>query len=98
MSQSYEKFAAEKLSYAIDWATVLANENDGDGDTIATSTWVISPTGLTQVGSATIDTANTRTVIRVSGGTVGEVYTLTNRITLTTTGDILEDYIRVKVV
>lgn len=67
------------LDYQIDWATWLGT------DTIATSTWVV-PTGLTK-GSDT-KTATTATVW-LSGGTVGQRYSVTNRIT--TAGGRTED-------
>ena len=61
------------LDYAIDWTKWL----DEVGDTIETSTWIV-PTGLTKVTET--NTSNLATVW-LSGGTVGENYTVTNRIT-----------------
>lgn len=59
------------LDYAIDWSDWL------DGDTIATSQWVM-PSGIV------LDSDSKTTLIAtawVSGGTADNTYTLTNRIT-----------------
>ncbi len=59
------------LDYTIDWARWLA------GDQIATSQWIV-PTGLTKMAdSKTVTTAT----VWLSGGTAGQSYTVTNRIT-----------------
>ena len=61
------------LDYTIDWTKWL----DEVGDSIATSTWIV-PTGLTKV----TETNTTKlATVWLSGGTVGENYTVTNRIT-----------------
>lgn len=58
------------LDYLVDWAAWL------DGDSIATSTWVV-PSGITKDSS----TATTTTaMIWLSGGTTGVSYSLVNRI------------------
>ena len=67
------------LDYTIDWTRWLA------GDQVATSEWLV-PTGLTKV--ADTKTASSATVW-LSGGTAGQSYTVTNRIT--TTGGRAED-------
>lgn len=59
------------LDYVIDWETYL------DGDTIATSEWEVDD-GITK-DSDTNDT--TTATIWLSGGTAGEDYEVTNRIT-----------------
>ena len=59
------------LDYQIDWTTWL------DGDTIATSTWIV-PAGITRDSDSK---SNTATTIWLSGGTDGEVYEIVNRIT-----------------
>ena len=61
-----------KLDYGVDWSDWLAT-----GDTIATSTWAITPTGPTLASESNDDTS---TVVWVSGCTRGVVYTLTNSI------------------
>jgi len=60
------------LDYTRSWADWLA-----DGETISTSTW-IAESGIT-VDSDTNDT--TTATVWLSGGTAGEDYELTNRIT-----------------
>jgi hypothetical protein len=67
------------LDYMIDWARWLA------GDEIASSDWTV-PAGVTKV--AATHTATNATVW-LSGGTAGQAYTVTNRIT--TTGGRTED-------
>ena len=62
------------IDYGVDWSTWLA-----DGETITASVWIV-PTGLTSVGESNTTIA---TSIFLSGGTIGETYTLTNRITTT---------------
>lgn len=91
----FSKRAGDNPPFAIDWGLVLANE--GDGDTIATSVWSVSPTGLT-IDTSSVDLVDTRAIVQVSGGTVGETYKLVNEITLTTGGYTLSDYITIRVV
>ena len=67
------------LDYAVDWLRWLA------GDEIATSVWIV-PDGLTRVSDAA---TTTKATVWLSGGTAGQSYTLTNRIT--TTGGRTED-------
>jgi len=61
------------LDYTIDWTRWLA------GDQLATSEWLV-PTGLTKMADS--KTASSATVW-LSGGTAGQSYTVTNRITTT---------------
>lgn len=70
----------EVLDYAIDWAPRL------NGDTIATSQWMV-PEGIT--AGDELSTASTAT-IWLSGGTDKTGYILTNRIT--TAGGRTMDY------
>ena len=67
------------LDYKREWADWLGT------DTIATSTWIV-PEGITE-GETSHDA--TSATIWLSGGTVGEVYELTNRVT--TTGGRTDD-------
>jgi hypothetical protein len=67
------------LDYTIDWTRWLA------GDQVATSEWLV-PTGLTKM--ADTKTASSATVW-LSGGTAGQSYMVTNRIT--TAGGRTED-------
>lgn len=73
MSGPYLKDPNAVLDYRHDWASWLAS-----GETIATSIWSVAPAGLA-VDSET-ETTTTATVW-LSGGTVGQVYRVTNRIT-----------------
>lgn len=65
------KDPASVLDYKVEWSTWLAD------DTIDTSSWTV-PTGITKDSDTHTTTAAT---IWLSGGTVGETYKLTNRIT-----------------
>ena len=60
------------LDFRVDWSAWLA-----DGDAIDTSNWTV-PEGITQASATHDDTTAT---IWLSGGTLGETYSLTNRIT-----------------
>ena len=60
------------IDYGCDWTDWLAQ-----GEVISTSTWLTTPTGLTQV---TTVKENFVTSVFLSGGTAGITYTLTNRI------------------
>lgn len=59
------------LDYYFDWSTWL------NGDTIATSTWIV-PAGLTMTSESE---TSTRTTIWLSGGIFPERYKVVNRIT-----------------
>lgn len=59
------------LDYSIDWTRWLA------GDQVATSEWII-PSGLTRMADSKTSTSAT---VWLSGGSVGQSYTVTNRIT-----------------
>lgn len=68
----FEKDPDEVLDYGFDWSAWLA------GDTIATSTWTITPSGPTS-SNPTKDA--TSTTVWLSGGTNGGQHTVVNRIT-----------------
>jgi hypothetical protein len=71
MAKRIQKDPQAVLDYRVDWSAWLA------GDTIVASTWILE-TGITN----DLDTYNATTaVIWLSGGTLGEIYTVTNRIT-----------------
>jgi hypothetical protein len=59
------------LDYGFDWSDWLA------GDTVTTSAWIANKSGLT-VHDSTHD--STSTTAWLSGGTLGEGYTVTNHI------------------
>lgn len=76
------KSTTEVVSYTIDWD---ADDFLGS-DTISTSSWSVSPSGLTIDSDTNTTTTATATV---SGGTVQTAYTLTNQI-ITAAGDTRE--------
>lgn|SRR5688572_5292603 len=76
----------EEKDYGLDWTDQL------DGATISTSAWTV-PSGLTNEGD---DIDGATAVIRLSGGTAGQNYTLLNSVVLSN-GEELEDVIEVRV-
>jgi hypothetical protein len=90
-----------KRTYTIDWAKGGPNDASSDdrgflqGDTIATSTFSVvgSELVIEQDGNTT-----TTTTVQVSGGVVGRQYDVTNRITLTTSTDIVDRTLRINIV
>ena len=70
------------LDYGFNWN--VSGDSWLGSDTISTSTWSV-PNGLTEVQSGHSDGT---TYIRISGGTVGNVYSVVNHIV---TADGLED-------
>lgn len=72
----YLKDADSSIDHGIDWSAHLA------GQTILASAWSVEPV---EAGGLTIEASAfeaVRTSVRVSGGVVGRVYRLTNRVTL----------------
>lgn len=72
----YLKDPGASVDYAIDWSQYL------DGKTIVASAWSVAPDeeeGVT-VEDASFDTD--RTAARMSGGVPGNVYSLSNQVTL----------------
>ncbi len=63
--------------FGFDWTTYLAEI--GASETITTSTWSSTPTGLT-LSAGSIVTGSKKTQITAAGGIEGTRYTLTNRI------------------
>ena len=72
------KDVAAVLDYTFNYAD--ASNNYLGTDTIASSSWAVSPSGLTITSPAASFTATTTTVW-ASSGTVGKLYVLTNHIT-----------------
>ena len=69
------------LDYTFDWGPWLGS------DTISTSTWIVeSPLAIVPASESFTDTTTT---VFISGGDLGEGYTLLNRIT--TTGSRTDD-------
>lgn len=77
---AYTKDPLEKKDYEIDWSRHL-----GAGETVSTSTWSVSPAGLTL--AAPNQSANTGTITRtrLTGGTAGVEYRVTNHVVTSTT-------------
>ena len=67
----------DKMEYGFNWADWLPT-----GTTIASSAWMITPTGPTLSSDSNSTTA---TVVYVNGCADGVTYTLTNRITVSGT-------------
>lgn len=72
----YLKDPQSRVDYAIDWSGDLA------GRTIAASQWIVSPaeTGGVAVEESSFDP--NRSAARLSGGIVGHIYQVGNRVTL----------------
>ena len=95
-----QKDPADALDYALPWADWLA------GDTLQTVTWTV-PAGLTKdsqsvnLAPVTVDgveyAASTVATVWLSGGTPGEIYTITCRV-VTAGGRTTERDFRVVVV
>jgi hypothetical protein len=73
MRELIQKDPNAHLDYERDWTPWLA----ADEDTIVTSTWIV-PAGMTMTSESHTTTTAT---VWLSGGTVGESYTVVNRIT-----------------
>lgn len=82
------KTPAEALDYGVDWRRWL------NGDRIASSSWFVEP-GI-DVAAADHDDENT--LVFLTGGTVGQKYWATNRITTVSGGQTAERSIRITVV
>ncbi|PZT99504.1 MAG: hypothetical protein DI630_16945 [Gordonia sp. (in: high G+C Gram-positive bacteria)] len=77
MPKRYTQDPADVLDYANDWSEWL-----DAGETIASSTWSVSPSGLATSLQSIVNN-DTTSVVWLSGGTVDRSYTVTNRITTT---------------
>lgn len=76
----YLKDPQSRVDYAIDWSGYL------DGQTISASTWSVSPE---EAGGIAIDNAGfdlNRAAARLSGGKIGGIYRIGNRVTLSDGG------------
>lgn len=77
-------------TFTIDWANGGPNDGTADdkgylqGDTLSASSWVV-PTGITSVVEANTTTTAS---IKLSGGSLGKKYLVTNRVTLAISGDV----------
>lgn len=86
--QTFVKDPDDVLDYQIDWSDWLPT-----GDTISTSTWT-ADTGITVDSESETTTVAT---VWLSGGTVGNTYSVRNRI-VTTGGRTKDKTIRIRVV
>jgi hypothetical protein len=86
-----DKDPDEVLDYAIDWSPRLVQPN-GMTDQIDTSTWIL-PSGITQT-SASI--SGQLAVVWLSGGSLGDTYTITNRI-VTVGGRTMDQSVRLRI-
>ena len=86
MSTTFTKDGAATLDYTVDWSAFLGT------DTIATAV-VTTPAGLTELSEVTTPT---KVTVWLSGGTVGQSYTVVCRIT-TVAGRIDERSILIRV-
>jgi hypothetical protein len=71
----YLKDPQSRVDYAIDWTAYL------DGQSVSASSWSVTPDGE---GAIAVDQASfglTRSAVRLSGGTVGCVYSISNQVT-----------------
>lgn len=73
-----------KLPYTVDWSAWLTAE----GDTAASAVWIV-PDGLVQESSPAPSLASGKATVWLSGGTAGQNYVVTCR--LTTTGGRIDD-------
>jgi hypothetical protein len=83
----------EVLDYEVDWSGRL-----DDGDTLATSSWEMPtvPDEELVKNSSSINEDETKTLIWLSGGTLGENYELLNRVT-TAGGRTMDQTMKLKV-
>lgn len=72
----YLKDPDSRVTYAIDWLPYLA------GETIAESLWSVVPSEVGGIAAGDESREATRTAASLSGGVVGHVYTVSNRVTL----------------
>ena len=68
----YTKDPDARLDYRVDWTLWLE-----DAETISTSEWIV-PAGLTKVDESN---ATKTATVWLTGGTVGQTYRVTNRVT-----------------
>lgn len=77
-----------RIDHAIDWSAYLA------GQSVIASVWSVHPAGGLTVEDAAFEPG--RTSVRVSGGAMGQLYRLTNRVTLSD-GQVDERSVTVRV-
>lgn len=72
----YLKDPASRVTYAIDWLPYLS------GEAIAQSVWTVAPDEPGGIVASDEQSESTRTAASLSGGILGHVYTVSNRVTL----------------
>lgn len=77
----FQKDPDAQLDYIIDWSSWL------NGDSIVLSSWIV-PSGITLVDESF---TNSNSTIWLSGGTIGQRYRVTNRITTNTSPPRIDD-------
>ena len=87
-----KKDPADVLDYGFDWSDWL-KQADGTTDVVSTSTWTVTPTGLTT--SSPFKDGEV-TGVWLQGGVAGKKYTVTNRME-TTSGRVVERSLTVHV-
>lgn len=80
----------EVLDYVVDWEVRL------DGDTIATSTWAISPVTASPLTKDSQSNTTTRATAWLSGGLLDEIYEITNTI-VTVGARTMEQTVRLRI-
>lgn len=83
-----QKDPDEVANYGFIWSTELA-----EGDSVASSTWIL-PDGLSKASEGLSDDV---TVVKLSGGTIGETYIVTNRIVTSITTETLDQSAKLKI-
>jgi len=83
-----DKDPDEVLNYGFIWTAEL-----DEGDKILSSIWIV-PAGITKVSDGNSDD---RTVIKISGGTEGDAYEVTNRITTMVSDETIDQSAKFKV-
>jgi hypothetical protein len=78
----------EVLDYSIDWSARMPSD-----DHIVTSTWPSLPSGITVDSD---EQTNTTTTLWLSGGTLGQSYSFTNRV-VTLGGRTMDQTVTIKV-
>ena len=72
----YLKDPDSRVDYSVDWSGYL------DGQTLADSAWSVTPDEPEGIAVAEASFDLHRAAVRLTGGIVGRVYTVANRVTL----------------
>lgn len=77
----------EVISFGVDWSEYLGAE------TVTSSNWTV-PSGVTKVGQTLV---GRQANVTISGGTLGAIYRITNRIT-TSAGETVDQSIDIEII